>query len=513
MLDKVLQTCTHSANNQLTEQDGWALGNIGPDVTTFIYNLDVTLKEQDIDGGVNNGDDDGKGDYEGSNVPSTTTYSYDLRGQQIEEYTPANIALGTSAATIYSAYDTAGNRINENGSTFLIDDNNPTGYAQILDETNSNYTRSYVIGLEVISESTGNPASSNDLEYLLADGNNSTRQLINSAAAVISTWNYDGFGNTVSGYNQQDVIGGGRGRPVFSFNATDLTFQGGYMNPDGTIQMGITGGRSYDPVTGRFLDSDPMGNSFGPGDIANSDLYLFVDGDPRNERDPTGHSSLLLGTAVNNYLSAEFEGLVLPGHDLYGNRWIKTILNSRFVKAGQNVSAWSLGARLRPDAVDLYQTTSGSIIGDLYEFKPGPLSLMTIPGTLPQLAVSALADLAKYFILRTYAPNVQWQQGSSLWPGFTEWPCFSSPLQPPGTTLVTFDDYSAVKGVILYDFIPTQKALQLLGQTLTTAAAAALIYAGASAAAPYIAIGGELAMDLVSSFMGATLLAVEGGVA
>jgi RHS repeat-associated protein len=308
-----IATYIYNAENQLTEQDGWALGNIGPDVTTFIYNLDGTLKEQDIDGGTNGNEGD-KGDYEGSNAPSTTTYSYDLRGRQIEEYIPASIALGTSAVTTLSAYDTSGNRIMEGSNYFLIDDNNPSGYSQVVEERDGSQTsalsRSYVLGLNTIGQTIGNTATANAVEYILYDGNASNRQLVNTSSAVQSTWSYDAFGYSTGGYNQSIYTGGGGrggGAPTFAGYASDVGFQGGYLNTDGTVLMGVTGGRNYNPVTGRFLDSDPIGNSFGPGDITNSNLYLFVNSDPVNFDDPTGHFTTLQGTIIHGAIENIYE--------------------------------------------------------------------------------------------------------------------------------------------------------------------------------------------------------------
>ena len=57
----------------------------------------------------------------------------------------------------------------------LIDPNNPTGYAQVLEEASSlpgAPSMSYIIGDDVLAQATGSGAS-----YLLYDGHGSTRQL------------------------------------------------------------------------------------------------------------------------------------------------------------------------------------------------------------------------------------------------------------------------------------------------------------------------------------------------
>src|SRR4051794_8117453 len=62
-----------------------------------------------------------------------------------------------------------------------------------------------------------------------------------------------------------------------------LGFAGGIADPDtGLVKFGY---RDYDPVSGRWLEPDPMGHAGG-----SPNLYLYAGGDPVNSTDPTGLS-------------------------------------------------------------------------------------------------------------------------------------------------------------------------------------------------------------------------------
>jgi len=96
-------------------------------------------------------------------------------------------------------YDGDGNRVSETvGSVttnYLVDTQNPTGYAQVADElVGGTVTRSYSYGLERISESQTLNSSWTSSFYGY-DGHGSVRQLTNSAGAVTDTYDYDAFGN------------------------------------------------------------------------------------------------------------------------------------------------------------------------------------------------------------------------------------------------------------------------------------------------------------------------------
>ncbi len=191
----------------------------------------------------------------------------------------------------------------------------------------------------------------------------------------------------------------------------------------------------------------------------------------------------------------------------FGNRYVSTIL--RWVNHG--IPAFSIP--FRPDMVGLYTNQDGAGAGDVYELKAGPITLLTEPSAIPSFVLDAATQLGDYLNLLVMAPSVHWQQGTQLWQGIRDWSNFSSALKPPGTSLVTFDYYSAVPGVILYDFIPTEKALELAAEGAAYATAAVALYQIGLELAPAVNGGLAYMADIASSLAMATLTGIEGGIA
>ncbi len=110
----------------------------------------------------------------GSNV---TIYTYDVRNK---------MATATvNGVTAGYVYDDAGDRMQETAggamTLYLTDDNNPTDYAQPIEQKASATAApsvTYVIGDRVLAQAD----VSTNVSYLLTDGHGSTRALINSAA-------------------------------------------------------------------------------------------------------------------------------------------------------------------------------------------------------------------------------------------------------------------------------------------------------------------------------------------
>ena len=84
---------------------------------------------------------------------------------------------------------------------YVIDANNHTGHAQVIEEWDPSGTpameRSYVIGHDVIAQAD----DTNGVLYLLTDGHGSTRVLIDDAGtpAIQETYDYDAYGNLIDG--------------------------------------------------------------------------------------------------------------------------------------------------------------------------------------------------------------------------------------------------------------------------------------------------------------------------
>src|SRR5205807_8742178 len=135
-----------------------------------------------------------------------------------------NGALGYTYGTTTLGYDGDGNRVSESvgGATtkYLVDTLNPTGLAQVLDETvNGAVTRTYGYGLQRISENQMNGPTWTPSFYGY-DGHGNVRFMTSSAGTVTDTYQYDAFrrlvalaGNAPNSYMVQRRVVGQR-RPL-----------------------------------------------------------------------------------------------------------------------------------------------------------------------------------------------------------------------------------------------------------------------------------------------------------
>jgi hypothetical protein len=333
--------------------------------------------------------------------------------------------------------------------------------------------------------------------YLLTDGHGSTRAVVSGSGVVEQMYNYGDFGSALDFDPSAALTTWLYGNGGYYDAANSLTEDGvrwlngfWFTQADYGSQMAIGGyGNNLDPIT--------LNN------------YLFGGADPVMMSDPTGHWSATLGTAVHTFLSREFEERgAFPGSDRFGNRRLSTIFNTLEIPTSTLLGP--VNSLLRPDAVEVYYNQDGERIGDVYEFKPGPITSFTSLAGIRSVTIGGANQIGSYLAMLNEAPGVQWEQGTDLWPGFKGWPAFTSPLEPPGTELVTFNAYSIVPGVILYDFLPTQKALEMIGSAAGAATAAAAVYAASLLAASSVAadggglaeLGASLGIGLLSSSLG-----------
>src|SRR5712692_10121176 len=97
------------------------------------------------------------------------------------------------------AYDGDGNRVSEaiGGTTtkFLVDDHNPTGLTQVLDEiVSGTVTRTYSYGLQRNQQINGTWTPT----FYGYDGHGSVRFLTNAAGAVTDSYQYDAYGMPIA---------------------------------------------------------------------------------------------------------------------------------------------------------------------------------------------------------------------------------------------------------------------------------------------------------------------------
>ena len=176
------------------------------------------------------------------------SYYYNYKGERTRKVTTAAAPQG--AQTVIYHYDEASHLIGESTGTgaalrtYIWRDDTPL--AQI----------DYVPSRRVI--------------YFDVDHLNTPRAARDQSGAVVWRWEGDAFGSTPPNENP-----GGTG--VVTVN---LRFPGQYFDKESGLDY--NGQRSYDPATGRYIQSDPIGLEGG------INTYAYIGGSPLADIDPSG---------------------------------------------------------------------------------------------------------------------------------------------------------------------------------------------------------------------------------
>jgi RHS repeat-associated protein len=187
---------------------------------------------------------------------STTTYLYDLSGKLIGQ----------------TFYDGNGRKIS--GQYWFWLDDMP------LAQLATNF-------------STLGEVSSSKLIYLHVDHLNTPRLATDSTQALLWRWNSDAYG---VGAPEEDVDGDGKATTIA------LRFPGQIY--DAQTQLSYNYYRDYNPNTGRYVQSDPIGLGGG------LNTYAYVEGNPTRYIDPKGQSIWIVPAAEAGATAGSF---VCPG--------------------------------------------------------------------------------------------------------------------------------------------------------------------------------------------------------
>src|SRR5208283_3683071 len=186
-------------------------------------------------------------------------------------------SMTAGSVTVTIEYDADGNRVTKtvNGVTtrYLVDDLNPTGYAQVVEEVTAGaVTRQYTYGLQRISQ-TQQIANAWTPAFYGYDGGGTVRLLTDSTGSVTDTYDYDAWGNTVNTTGSTPNVYLYRGEQY-----------------DSDLNLYYLRARYFNPLTSRFLTKDPAaGNVNEPRSLHR---YLYTYADPVNGRDPSGRFNL-----------------------------------------------------------------------------------------------------------------------------------------------------------------------------------------------------------------------------
>ncbi len=276
--------------------------------------------------------------YEGTDTTSTgtklsqTEYRYDVAGRTAEVKVDSFGTSPTSITTQFT-YDQAGSRLSqrvtEGGVTkttlYTVDANNPTGYAQVIEErtttsgaSGTQVRTSYTIGLDVIAQQsaersetspgTWSPWQQQELRTLLYDGHGSTRAVMvgtgegapNSIPPILPAqiapgqlFTYDAYGQMLPRFNGTSEI---TVTPL-----TTLLYSG--EQTDASTGLQYLRARYYSPSIGRFTTMDPFAGL--QSDPQSLHKYLYAHANPIMNADPSGESILsALSIGINIFSAA-----------------------------------------------------------------------------------------------------------------------------------------------------------------------------------------------------------------
>ena len=241
-------------------------------------------------------------------LPATGLLNYDANDRTASDPYDAdgNLLNGGVGSNIYDfenhlvaaggvslAYDGDGNRVQETvagvTTSYLVADQNLTGYAQVMDELLSGaVSRTYSYGLELINERqsiSGTPTTS----FYGFDGHGSVRFLLSSTGAVTDTYDYDAFGNLIA-----------------STGSTPNNFRFAGEQFDRVLGIYYNRARYYDQRQGRFWTMDTYEGD--PSSPASLHKYLYGAEDPVDKLDQSGNdfdlaeqvAALTISTTIAN---------------------------------------------------------------------------------------------------------------------------------------------------------------------------------------------------------------------
>jgi RHS repeat-associated protein len=200
----------------------------------------------------------------------TTYYTHDIERRLVQVSEPND--------TWVYAYDGLGNRVkstyNEVSTEYIVD---PIGYGNVAAEYNAdgNLTVEYLYGHGLLARVN----QTGDNAYYTFDALGSTVEITDVAGNPLNNYVYDPFGIILT---QSETI--------------PNPFK--YIGEDGVMEEGnglkFMRARYYEPLTGRFIQPDPLGIKGG------LNLYTYAENDPINKKDPLGLVSDDYSRCVDN---------------------------------------------------------------------------------------------------------------------------------------------------------------------------------------------------------------------
>jgi RHS repeat-associated protein len=257
--------------------------------------------------------------HDGFTPIQRVVYTYDLRGRVITSTVVNKDGSGSAPDNTteyhFFTYGADGRRVKDvqrvsddptsdivKVTTRVMDDANPTGYSQVLEERTgdtdadaaSAAPTTYTIGADVLGQWDASAASA--VCYII-DGHGSVRGTVDGSGVVDDTqvYNYDAFGNPL-GFDptQSDPN-------LTGYTQSTLLYAGEWW--DTSTQAVDLRARPYVPSIGRFPILDNI--QIEPGDLVDANMYGYLGGNPVLNGDPSGQSgfvSLMVTVAIMDVL-------------------------------------------------------------------------------------------------------------------------------------------------------------------------------------------------------------------
>jgi RHS repeat-associated protein len=253
--------------NRLSEDS--TIPGIPPGTATFDANDRLSTESYD-----NNGN---------TTITGSRKFAYDFENRL------KTMAVNNGPVTVTIQYDGDGNRVAKTvgGVTtrYLVDDLNPTGYAQVVEEVvGGAVQRTYTYGKQRINQNQLISGAWTPSFYSY-DGFSSVRALTDSTGTVTDTYDYDAWGNTVNTTGSTPNV---------------YLYRGEQYDPD--LHLYYLRARYFNPLTGRFLTRDPATGKLTEPQALHR--YVYSGSDPTNRTDPTGKT--FLENAFQNVKTAIF---------------------------------------------------------------------------------------------------------------------------------------------------------------------------------------------------------------
>ena len=321
------------------------------------------------------------------------------------------VAMGSTVTLVYDGDgDRVAKTIGTTTTTYLIDDLNPTGYPQVVDElTNGAVSRTYTYGLQRISQWQFVQSSNSWVpSFYVYDGGGNVRQLTDVNGNVTDTYEYDSYGNhwTASGTTPNNML-----------------YQGEEWDPD--LGFYYLRARYMNPLTGRFMSRDPEDGT--PTDPSTLHKYVYAGGDPINLSDPTGRAQSGRATAGGD--AGDYVGLailatgvalgighnpgavmatgqeLLCGLDLLGSAELATVQWG--IDKGQGYDAW-IERTDQCHVVEKKRKKKKCLLG-------GAIGAVVIGEFQPRVVATATAMGAGSYEAPAGAPRYLWMRNNELW--------------------------------------------------------------------------------------------------